>query len=349
MLISSSHVDPLKIKNSKNVLKEHNLKQRISKEYIKAGIAFHHAGLDYKDRKVVEQLFLNSHLKVICTTTTLAVGVNFPAYLVIIKSTLGYNNSKYQEYSELDILQMIGRAGRPQFDKAGVVVIMTSSENKEKYEQLISGNETIESSLHENLIEHLNAEICLGTITSVEEAIKWLKSTFLYVRIKSNPEHYMVEAKFKAQQNSEKALEGIGVNGLASLDKNGLVEMNLTTSKIIATAFGKCMAKYYIKLGTMVHICKMTWGASVRELVSGEQKSYIDHNLINVKKLEILSKAEEFSELRIQSGEKSVLNKENKNTSLKFPLKGKVKTVDERIFLMIQEEYRSQTQRYKQR
>lgn len=40
-----------------------------------------------EDRRLVETLFLNSELGVICTTTTLAQGVNFPAHLVIIKGT----------------------------------------------------------------------------------------------------------------------------------------------------------------------------------------------------------------------------------------------------------------------
>ena len=47
-------------------------------------------------------------------TSTLAMGVNLPAHLVIIKSTQHYVMGVYQEYSESEILQMIGRAGRPQ-------------------------------------------------------------------------------------------------------------------------------------------------------------------------------------------------------------------------------------------
>ena len=42
-------------------------------------------------------------------------------------------------------MQMLGRAGRPQFDTAGVAVIMTKKENKDKYEKMVSGNEIVES------------------------------------------------------------------------------------------------------------------------------------------------------------------------------------------------------------
>ena len=45
-------------------------------------------------------------------------------------------------------------------------------------------------SLHHHLIEHLNAEIVLNTITDVIIALEWLKSTFLYIRILKNSLHY---------------------------------------------------------------------------------------------------------------------------------------------------------------
>lgn len=42
------------------------------------------------------------------------MGVNLPAHLVVIKSTMHYVGGACEEYSEADMLQMIGRAGRPQ-------------------------------------------------------------------------------------------------------------------------------------------------------------------------------------------------------------------------------------------
>ena len=78
------------------------------------GIGYHHAGLDLNDRRIIENLYLNSNLLVLYSTSTLAIGVNFPAHLVIIKSTMYYSNQEFIEYSTSQILQMIGRAGRPQ-------------------------------------------------------------------------------------------------------------------------------------------------------------------------------------------------------------------------------------------
>jgi len=79
-----------------------------------AGYAYHHAGLSSQDRQKVESLFKEGKIKALCSTSTLAAGVNLPAHLVIIKSTEQYNGNQYCEYEEMDILQMMGRAGRRQ-------------------------------------------------------------------------------------------------------------------------------------------------------------------------------------------------------------------------------------------
>lgn len=45
-------------------------------------------------------------------------------------------------------------------------------------------------SLHRHLVEHLNAEIVLHTVTDVTVALEWIRSTFLYIRALKNPTHY---------------------------------------------------------------------------------------------------------------------------------------------------------------
>ena len=82
----------------------------------------------------------------ICCTSTLAVGVNLPCHCVIIKGTMSYQNGTgMTEMSELDVLQMLGRAGRPQFDSSAIAVIMTRQENVNRWNQLVSGEEILES------------------------------------------------------------------------------------------------------------------------------------------------------------------------------------------------------------
>ncbi|KAG0440416.1 DExH-box ATP-dependent RNA helicase DExH14 [Dictyocoela muelleri] len=87
------------------------------KSLILAGIGIHHAGLPRKARIVMETLFKERIINVLICTTTLAWGVNLPAENVIIKGTKFYNQDKgcFSEMGILDILQIFGRAGRPQF------------------------------------------------------------------------------------------------------------------------------------------------------------------------------------------------------------------------------------------
>ena len=81
-------------------------------------------------------------------------------------NTSMYSSSthQYEEYSRIEVLQAAGRAGRPQFDDTGVVVIMTRPDRAAYYQQLMNGSETIESQMHCHgaLSAHLNAEIAAG-------------------------------------------------------------------------------------------------------------------------------------------------------------------------------------------
>ena len=127
---------------------------------------------------------------------------------------------------------MIGRAGRPQHDTTGTAIIMTDSSNNMKYQSLISGKLPIESSLHLNLCEHLNAEIGLKTINNIHNAILWIKKSFLYVRIQKNSNFYaktLINNKDNDTYNVanidwEKRLENIIEDALEQLIKYGLVE-----------------------------------------------------------------------------------------------------------------------------
>ena len=86
------------------------------------GIGLHHAGLTSRDREIVERLYVDGILQVLVATATLAWGVNLPAYLVIVKGTEFFDGktSRYVDYPITDVLQMIGRAGRPKFDIKGM-------------------------------------------------------------------------------------------------------------------------------------------------------------------------------------------------------------------------------------
>jgi antiviral helicase SLH1 len=49
--------------------------------------------------------------------------------------------------------------------------------------------------MEKRLIDNLNAEISLGTVTTIDEAVQWLGYTYLYVRMRREPHKYGVDQK----------------------------------------------------------------------------------------------------------------------------------------------------------
>lgn len=86
-----------------------NVKDSNLKLTLAFGIGIHHAGLQERDRKTVEELFLNRKIQILIATATLAWGVNLPAHLVIVKGT-EYYDGKLKRYVDMpitDVLQVI--------------------------------------------------------------------------------------------------------------------------------------------------------------------------------------------------------------------------------------------------
>ena len=170
------------------------------KELLPYGFATHHAGMSRTDRNLVEDLFADGHVQVLVSTATLAWGVNLPAHTVIIKGTQIYNpdEGRWVELSPLDVMQMLGRAGRPQFDKSGEGIIITSHTELQYYLSLMNQQLPIESQQMSKLVDNLNAEIVLGSVHNVAEAANWLGYTYLYVRMLRNPSVYGIGGELDA-------------------------------------------------------------------------------------------------------------------------------------------------------
>ncbi|KAI5969396.1 HFM1 [Candida margitis] len=275
------------------------LKDRELAGLVKSGVGYHHAGLTFTDRKQIEAAFLSGDLRYLCCTSTLAVGINLPAYLVVIKGTKCWCESTFQEYSETDILQMIGRAGRPQFENEGVSIIMTNNKLKSKYERLIMGTEKVESSLHLNFAENLLAETAVGNISSIEDALGWLKTTYFYVRFLINPSYYDIPKPTTTEENLLRFCKN---------ETNALIKENLICD-FKCTAFGLSMTMHYIKFDTMKVI-----------LHSGEQLTISE--LFNV-----FARAAEFSDLKIKHQEKRLYKELNKSPLMRYPSESKVSTI----------------------
>nr|CAH7726674.1 unnamed protein product [Callosobruchus chinensis] len=160
------------------------VKNQELKDLLPYGFAIHHAGMTRVDRTLVEDLFADRHIQVLVSTATLAWGVNLPAHTVIIKGTQIYNPEKgrWVELGALDVLQMLGRAGRPQYDTKGEGILITNHSELQYYLSLLNQQLPIESQLVSKLPDMLNAEIVLGTVQNLRDAVTWLGYTYLYIR-----------------------------------------------------------------------------------------------------------------------------------------------------------------------
>jgi replicative superfamily II helicase len=159
-------------------------------------------------------------------------------------------------------MQMMGRAGRPQFgellprnkiivvadhyfqltDKEGVAIILCEPELEQKYKALANGTTKLESSLHLHLDEHLNSEIGLGTITHVTSAKEWLRNSFLWRRLQKNPKHYAIGKNDNETWQSK--IDDLVMQSVKKLKATELVEYESDgDGDLCSTEYGDIMSK----------------------------------------------------------------------------------------------------------
>ncbi|KAF2003593.1 ATP-dependent DNA helicase MER3 [Amniculicola lignicola CBS 123094] len=284
------------------------------REYAEFGVAFHHAGLDNADRLAVEKGFLNGDIGVICCTSTLAVGVNLPCHFVIIKNTVSFTNTGLQEYTDLEVLQMLGRAGRPQFDNSAVAVILTRQAKVRRYEMMVTGQDLVESRLHRNLIDHLNAEVVLGTVHDLTSAKKWLAGTFLCVRVKKNPSYYKLDGA-RSGQSLDELLDDICARDITLLQDTKLVN---DAERFASTECGDAMARYYVQFETMQIFMNLQPKSQISEILSA------------------LVQAAELKDIRLRANEKTFYKNMNNLPGIRFPIPVTLNLPAHKISLMIQ-------------
>ncbi|KAH0666758.1 hypothetical protein KY290_028931 [Solanum tuberosum] len=232
-----------------DLVKNNDLKNLLS-----YGFAIHHAGLVRTDRQLVEDLFAKGHVQVLVSTATLSWGVNLPAHTVIIKGTQIYNPEKgaWTELSPLDVMQMLGRAGRPQYDTYGEGIIITGHSSLKYYLSLMNQQLPIESQFISKLPDQLNAEIVLGTVQNVKEACKWILYTYLYVRMVRNPSLYgLAAAGVKTEDALEERCADLVHSAVALLEKNNLIKYDRKSGYFQVTDLGRIASCYYITHGTI--------------------------------------------------------------------------------------------------
>ena len=178
---------------------------------------------------------------------------------------------------------------------------MCNTLQRQKYMQLTSIT-TLESSLHLSMNEHLNSEICLGSITNINTARLWLRNTFLFHRIQKNPAHYGVTQD--GSRTWESRFDAMVTQAVQSLEKSQLILIE--GSMLSPTNYGSQMSKLYIKQASMDTILAIPEKASKREIVGLVLTLFPFHQTLTATKLEALCRAPEFKEFRPRAGEKNV-------------------------------------------
>ena len=219
------------------------------KDLLPYGFGIHHAGMTRSDRNIVEELFRDKHMQVLVSTSTLAWGVTLPAHTVIIKGTQVYNpeEGRWVELSYMDIMQMLGRAGRPQYDDQGEGIVITTHQELQYYLGLMNEQLPVESQMVKKLADNLNAEVVMGTVQNTREAAAWLSYTYLYVRMLRSPALYGVtKRELKEDPLLEQRRIDLCHTAALLLDKCGLVNYDRKTGVLQATALGRVASHYYI-------------------------------------------------------------------------------------------------------
>ncbi|KAL9657052.1 hypothetical protein ABK040_002678 [Willaertia magna] len=309
---------PLEFWAKKALEKCHN---RELKELVPLGFAVHNAGLVRADRNLVEKLFAEGVVKVLCCTSTLAWGVNLPAYCTVIKGTEIYNAEKSQvvDLGMLDVNQIFGRAGRPQFDDSGEGVIITSYDSLPKYLNLMKHNLPIESTMTQDLANHLCAEIVLGTVANIKEGIQWLSYTYLYLRMKQNPMNYgLTHEEVYLDPTLLGTRKRLIESACKVLHETKMIVFDEKSGVVSATDLGRIASHYYIHHETIkLYNEKLTPHISEPEV------------------LQIVASAREFKNIKVRDDEISELSVLMEEAPVQ-PIKGGIQTYEGKVNVLIQ-------------
>ncbi len=253
-------------------------------QVIKSGVAFHHAGLLPKERKIIEDNFRKRIIKVICSTTTLSAGINVPARLVILKDfkkyvTSGHNIKNFSEFHENgdgfsyfkpfsanECHQILGRAGRPGLDSVGYGIILTKNVDEKMWvEEHFFQSQPIQNSLIPryndltsglNKINTLKEQVLLRIYEEKKITLEQLKSFFERTYFWYGIKQKMKEQKIPIEQLLMiKEITPINILKLHS-DANKVKTLKNATFQIKLSKFNNENISGYVKTQFGVYFCQ---------------------------------------------------------------------------------------------
>lgn len=306
------------------------------RELCARGVGIHNAGLPRVDRKLVEKLFAEGVIRLLCCTATLAWGVNLPARSVVIMGTEVYDAEKggFVQLGMLDVMQIFGRAGRPQFDTEGEGTIITMHEHLGKYLNLLTSSLPIESQLGSSasrLADHLNAEVVSGTVSSIGEGVRWLSYTYLSVRMPQNPLVYGINwAEVEADIGLHSRRATLIEQASKALDDARMCRYDPRTGVLAPTDLGRVASHFYVSHETVV-----LWNEVLGNLSMGPALSESDWEEVYAVVLHAVSCATEFEQMRSRQEEAEELDNLTRQ-ACPIPLKAGSETREGKVAILLQ-------------
>jgi len=121
---------PDEIKLVKDFLKDEVGEDFALVSLLRKRVGVHHAGLPDEVRSLIEWLAEEGHLRMLCATTTIAQGINFPVSSIFISRTEHPTKRRPIPMTTREFWNLAGRAGRVGQDSVGVVGIATDTDEK---------------------------------------------------------------------------------------------------------------------------------------------------------------------------------------------------------------------------
>jgi len=208
------------------------------------GIVFHHSGLAQKQKDIIETEFRKGSIKIICCTPTLAMGVDLPAFRVIIRDLKRFGHHGLQWIPVLEYMQQAGRAGRPSFDTFGEAIAIAKSESEKETieDKYVHGEpEPIYSKLAVEPVfrTYLLSLIAVNFVNDKKSILNFFSKTFWAYQFKDmNKLQYIIDKMLSTLEEWE-FIETTGKADFVSA-------LKLDNVKVKATLLGQRVAQLYI-------------------------------------------------------------------------------------------------------
>jgi helicase len=208
---------------------------------LSGGVAFHNSDLSPEERLAIETDFrkADSRVQVICSTSTLAMGVNLPSPVVIIPDTFKPDPDA-EDFHEIPITaaeykNMAGRAGRTRFMEEGISILLANStaEATRYWRNYVNGRlDTLLPALKNNDLRKIMLNLfASGLCRNEEEARTFLLSSYTgYIHWNSSP--HLIEAFSKVISRNCSYLQG---HGLLNTHRDGSLSTTKTGSLCAAS------------------------------------------------------------------------------------------------------------------